>query len=88
MADESEIRALRLEVKRLNDQRFFRDAESPKRFLFFQFLRGMAFGLGTVLGASLVVSVLAYLLSQIDFIPIIGDWASEIARQIELEAEQ
>ncbi|MEL7343324.1 MAG: DUF5665 domain-containing protein [Pseudomonadota bacterium] len=85
MTDPSEIEALRLEVKRLNEQRFFRDTESTRRFLFFQFLRGLAFGLGTVVGASLLVSVVAFTLSQIDFIPIIGDWASEIARQIQIE---
>jgi len=87
MSDLSEIEALRLEVKRLNEQRFFRDTESTRRFLFFQFLRGIAFGLGTVLGASIVVSFLGFLLAQVDFVPIIGDYAAEIARQLEAEIE-
>jgi hypothetical protein len=45
-------------------------------------LRGMAVGLGTVVGASILVSLLLYMLSQIDFLPIIGDWATEIANEI------
>lgn len=83
MDEPSEIEALRLEVKRLNDQRFFRETRSTGRIMALQFLRGLAFGLGTVVGASILVSVLAYFLSQIDFLPIVGDWASAIAQEIE-----
>ncbi len=46
------------------------------------FLRGVAFGLGSFLGATLVVSFLIYSLSSIDFIPIIGEWAAQIAERI------
>jgi len=53
------------------------------RLLGFQFARGLAFGLGSVLGATVLVSIAVYILSGIDFLPIIGDWASEIARQIQ-----
>lgn len=87
MDEMTEIEALRREVERLNDQRFFRDMRSTRRMLFLQLLRGMAFGLGSVLGASIVVSIVAYILAQVDFIPIIGDWAAEIARQIDFENE-
>ena len=83
MSEESEIDALRAEVKRLNDQHFFREQNSVVRVFAMQLLRGIAFGLGTVLGASILVSFLAYSLAQIDFIPIIGDWATAIAQEIE-----
>ena len=48
-----------------------------------QFARGLALGIGTVVGATILVSALAYALSQIDFLPVIGTWATEIARQIQ-----
>jgi len=80
-----EIRALRREVARLNDHRFIRVQNSVPRLLMFQLMRGLALGLGTVIGASVLVSVLAYALAQIDFLPIIGDWAADLARQIEAE---
>ena len=54
----------------------------PMRLFGLQFLRGIAFGLGSVLGATLVVSLLIYSLASIDFIPIIGDWAAQIAERI------
>lgn len=84
----SELRALRKEVRRLNDHRFIRVQNSVPRMLGFMLLRGLALGLGTVIGASVLVSILIFFLSQIDFIPIIGDWASDFAEQIAAEVGQ
>lgn len=78
----AEMRRLREEVAMLNGHRFIRVQNSIPRLLAFNFARGLAFGLGTVVGASLLVSAVVYSLSQIDFIPVIGDWASQIADQI------
>ncbi|WJY23008.1 DUF5665 domain-containing protein [Fontisubflavum oceani] len=82
---EQEIRALRDEVALLNSHRFIRLHNSVFRVLLFNLARGLAFGLGTVLGASLLLSVLVWSLSQIEFLPIIGEWAAEIARQMEAQ---
>lgn len=79
-----EVRALRAEVGKLNNHRFIRLHDSVVKLGLFQLYRGLAFGLGSVLGATILVSVAAYLLSQIDFIPIIGDWAADIAREINM----
>ncbi|MEM6823677.1 MAG: DUF5665 domain-containing protein [Pseudomonadota bacterium] len=81
----SELRALRKEVARLNAHRFVEVENSLPRLLFQQVLRGLALGLGTVVGASVLVSILVFFLSRIDFIPIIGEWASELADVIEAE---
>ena len=81
----TEIAALREEIHKLNSHRFVRVHNSLIRLLLFQFIRGLAFGLGTVIGATMLVSVVVVMLSKIDFLPIIGDWASEIARQIEAD---
>jgi hypothetical protein len=70
-------------VETLNAQTFFRLQDQVARTLVRQFLRGIAFGLGSVLGATIVVSMLVYSLSQIDFIPIIGEWAARIAERIQ-----
>ena len=82
---EQEIRALRDEVALLNSHRFIRLHNSVFRVMLFNLGRGLAFGLGTVLGASLLLSVLVWSLSQIEFLPIIGEWAAEIARQMEAQ---
>ena len=79
----TEIKALRTEVARLNAHRFVTLHNSVPRLLAFQFARGLAFGLGTVIGGGLLLSILAWSLAQIDFVPIIGDWAAQIAAELE-----
>lgn len=77
-----EVRALREEVKLLNSHRFVRVHNNMPRFLALNFARGLAVGLGTLLGATVLLSLLVWALSQIEFLPIIGDWASQIAEQM------
>lgn len=81
----TEVAALRAEVARLNDHRWLKVHNSMPKLIAFQLYRGLAFGLGTVLGATVLLSVLAWSLSQIDFIPIIGDWSRQILTIIEAE---
>src|SRR6056297_3339016 len=83
----SEIAALRAEVAHLNAHRFVRIHNSIPRLLAFNFARGAAFALGTLLGASMILSALAWTVSQIEFLPVIGEWGAEIVRQIEAAAE-
>lgn len=83
-----EVAALRHEVERLNEHRFVRLHNSIIKLLWFNFLRGAAFGLGTVLGASVLLSFLVWSVSQVEMLPVIGEWAAEIVRQMEAAAEQ
>ena len=78
----AQMAALSGQLEKLNAQRYIRIQNSWPRLIAYYFVRGLATGLGTVVGATLLVSVLLYFLSQIDYIPIIGEWASEIADQI------
>ncbi|MDA8586396.1 DUF5665 domain-containing protein [Rhodobacteraceae bacterium] len=78
-----EIVALREELERLNGHRLIRIYNNWMRLLWFQFLRGLAFGLGSVVGATALVSVVVYVLSSVNFIPVLGVWASEIIEVIE-----
>lgn len=78
-----ELRLLRQEVHQITDHRLFTAQSTVGRMLALSLGRGLAFGLGSVIGASFLVSVLVYSLSQIDFIPVLGDWAAQIADQIQ-----
>ncbi len=78
-----ELRAVRAEVERLNEQKLFQNERTLKRVMLMGLARGLAFGLGSVLGASILISALVWALSTIDFIPVIGDWAQEIIDQID-----
>ncbi|EAQ27161.1 MULTISPECIES: DUF5665 domain-containing protein [unclassified Roseovarius] len=77
-----EVAALRRELQTLNAHRFIRVHNSFPRMLAFNLARGLAAGLGTVLGATVLISVMIWMLSQIEFLPIIGEWAAQIAAQV------
>lgn len=79
---QTEIAELKQELRRLNNHRFVRIHNSAWRLVQFQFIRGLAFGLGSVIGATFLVYLLVYSLSNIDFVPIVGEWAKEIADMI------
>lgn len=78
-----ELQQIREALQTLNNHRFVRLYNSVPKMLWFQFLRGISFGLGSVLGATIVVSLLISLLSQVEFIPIIGEWAKDIMLEIQ-----
>ncbi|MDX5402943.1 MAG: DUF5665 domain-containing protein [Rhodobacterales bacterium] len=78
------IRALTKELERLNAHRFVKVHNSIYRLIGFQFARGLAFGLGSVLGASILVSLLAWWLAQIEFLPIVGEWATRLVQEIDM----
>lgn len=78
------IRRLTEELERLNSHRFVKVHNSVFRLIGFQFARGLAFGLGSVLGASILVSLLAWWLAQIEFLPIVGEWATRLVQEIDM----
>ena len=81
MSDEQwheDLASLKAEVHKMNNHRFIRMHNSLTKLIWFNFMRGLAVGLGSVIGATVLVSLLVYLLRNIDFIPIIGDWATEV----------
>jgi hypothetical protein len=59
------------------------DHSTVWRVLWLNFLRGLAFGLGSVIGATILVYLTIQVLAQIEFIPILGDWAVQLIEQIE-----
>jgi hypothetical protein len=82
MTLEAEVRALREELTLMRRHRMFLLYQSVPRVLLFRLASGMAVGLGTVIGATFLLSILAWSLSQVEFIPIIGEWAAEIAQRM------
>jgi hypothetical protein len=65
------------------DHKMMRDHSTVWRVLWLNFLRGLAFGLGSVIGATILVYLTIQVLAQIEFIPILGDWAVQLIEQIE-----
>jgi len=70
-------------IETLNQHKLMQIYANPWRMMWVSFLRGLAFGLGSVLGATILVYVTVQILAQIEFIPILGDWAAQIIGEIE-----
>ena len=81
--NDNEIKKLSEAIKSLNNNNIFKIYNSIKKILFISFLKGLASGLGWIIGATILVSLLTYILSQIEFIPILGDIVSQLIKEIE-----
>jgi hypothetical protein len=56
---------------------------SKKRIIFDNFLAGIAWGVGSVIGATIFIAILAYFLSKINFVPVVGDFVTEVNQFVE-----
>ena len=81
--NDNEVKKLSEAIKSLNNNNIFKIYNSTKKILFISFLKGLASGLGWIIGATILVSLLTYILSQIEFIPILGDIVSQLIEEIE-----
>ena len=82
-ADKDSLKRLEETITDLRQHNFFRIYDSLWKLTFVSLIRGLASGLGWVLGATILVSLLTFILSQIEFIPILGDWVSRLIEEIE-----
>ena len=80
-----EVKELAKEVRKLKNLEFLRVFKHPWKFLWFSFLKGLMIGFGSILGASVLVGFFVFLLSQISFIPILGDIVEDVILQIQIE---
>ena len=75
------------EIRELRTIHFFRKQRTWPRMIWYNVVRGMAFGFGSLVGAtvivSLVIAILSPVVQQVDFIPLLSDWISKIIDIIE-----
>lgn len=53
------------------------------RSLGYSFMMGIVTGLGSVLGATIVLGIVLFVLRNVEFLPIIGSWIAQLNRYIE-----
>lgn len=56
---------------------------NKSRGLFHSFMIGIVTGLGSVLGATIVLGIVLFILRNVEFLPIIGSWIAELNNYIE-----
>ena len=67
---------------------FARYLKSPKRIFFSNFLAGIAKGFGIVVGMTLVVAILAWMLSQLVDFPLIGEYFEDLKNLLESASDK
>ncbi|MFO1347862.1 MAG: DUF5665 domain-containing protein [Pseudomonadales bacterium] len=77
------IRSIEQQLQKISSHPLIVKPPTTARELLLQFLKGAAFGLGSVAGAGIILSLIIYLLSQIQFVPILGDFIKDILMQIQ-----
>lgn len=70
-------------IDSLINHNFMKIHESIWNFIFYNLVRGLAIGLGSVIGATALVALFIQILNQFEFIPVIGIWAHEVIKIIE-----
>ncbi len=78
-----ELQKIREELAILNSHNLFGLHSLMPKALAMQFLKGTAFGLGSLVGATIVLSALLYFLSQMEVIPLLGDWIKQLNATIQ-----
>jgi hypothetical protein len=64
---------------------YVRFVRSPWRNFWFGIIRGAGLGLGTVLGATVLLTILSYLLHWFYGFPVIGVWVKQMAEFLNLK---
>ena len=82
MTEQEGFQRLEKAIIELKDQNFFFIYNSIWRIIGVSLIQGLASGLGWIIGATLLVSTLTFFLSQIEFVPIIGEWVSRVIEEI------
>jgi hypothetical protein len=70
-------------VEELRSRRYLQRIDKPKRFLFYNFISGIVRGIGVALGASIVFALIIWILSKLQIVPVLGNWAIIILDYIE-----
>ena len=70
-------------VRQLRSERYLQMVDNRKKFLFYNFIAGVARGVGWALGTTLVVGLVLWILSQLINVPLLGDWIGNIVDYIQ-----
>ena len=82
-----EAGALGKEVEKLKNLEFIQVFKHPWKFMGFSLLKGLMIGFGSVLGASVLVAIFVFILSQIRLVPYLGEFIQDIIDEVQMVDE-
>ncbi len=77
------VREMTKELQTLRDLEPLQILRRPWKLLWFSFLKGLMIGFGSVLGASVLITLLVYLLAQLSNVPVLGSFLDKILSKTE-----
>ena len=77
-----EIKALSREIKKIKSMEVIKIFARPWKFLWLALLKGIMVGFGSVLGATVFLSIFVYILSQISLVPFVGGFVTDVIQEI------
>jgi hypothetical protein len=51
-----------------------------KKSLFLNFMGGVAWGLGATIGAALIITLLGFIMSKVNLVPVVGSFVAEVIK--------
>lgn len=82
------VTELTKEVSNLKKLEFMKVFTHPLKFLGYSLLKGIMIGFGSVLGASVLVALFIFLLTQIKLVPFVGDFVQKVIDEIQVNQIQ
>jgi len=71
------------QVETLRDMELLQVLKHPWKLLWYSLLKGLMIGFGSVLGASVLITLFVYLLAQLSHVPVIGNYVDQILSKTE-----
>lgn len=56
--------------------------ESLKDIIIRNFMGGIAWGLGATIGLAIVLAILGFILKQVNFVPIVGNFVTQVSHYV------
>lgn len=78
----NEIERIATIIERIEKLEPFTSLRNRKQFYFFSFVHGVLVGFGSVLGATVLIAFFIFILKQIQFAPLIGNFVQDILTYI------
>lgn len=75
---EQKLNEISDELERARLSEYVEIMNNPKRMVYYNFLYGLARGLGTAIGLTFLAAVLVYTLRQIVDLPLIGEYIANL----------
>ena len=75
-------------INRLSNLKAYQIYESKWKLVWYRFIMGIAGGFGAIIGATMLIAFIIYVLSQFQWVPFIGDFIAQVIVYLEAALKQ